>query len=92
MRCRYRGTLQVDGIRGLYNGGVPYEDEERGSAFSECFIPETDRLDDCLNEIEFMGREPIPKLLVKLNIQPHIAGLSLSNTVSILEMFDIGHA
>jgi len=49
-------------------------------------MPENDRLNGCLNEIElgFVEREATPRLLMKLGIQLHLAGLSLSNTVSIL--------
>jgi transposase-like protein len=47
-----------------------------------------------LNEVElgFVEREATPKLLMKLGIQLHLAGLSLSDTVSILEIFGIGRA
>ena len=57
-------------------------------------MPENDRLDGCLNEIElgFVEREATPKLLMKLGIQLHLASLSLSNTVSILEMFGVSCA
>ena len=57
-------------------------------------MPENDRLDGCLNEIKlgFVKREATPKLLVKLGIQLHFASLSLSNTVSILEIFGISRA
>ena len=49
-------------------------------------MPENDRLNGCLDEItlEFVEREATPRLLMKLSIQLHLAGLSLSNTVSIL--------
>jgi len=42
-------------------------------------------LDGCLDEInlEFVEREAIPGLLVKLSIQIHLAVLSFSNTVFI---------
>ena len=54
-------------------------------------MPENDRLNGCLNEIElgFVEREATPKLLMKLGIQLHLAGLSLSNTVFILEIFGV---
>jgi putative transposase len=54
-------------------------------------MPENDRLDGCLDEIElgFVEREATPRLLMKLGIQLHLAGLSLSNTVSILEIFGV---
>jgi transposase-like protein len=54
-------------------------------------MPENDRLNGCLEEInlEFVEREATPRLLMKLSIQLHLAGLSLSNTVSILEIFGV---
>jgi len=57
-------------------------------------MPENDRLNGCLNDIElgFVEREATPKLLMKLGIQLHLAGLSLSNTVSILEIFGVSRA
>jgi putative transposase len=57
-------------------------------------MPENDRLDGCLEEIElgFVEREATPRLLMKLGIQLHLAGLSLSNTVSILEIFGVERA
>jgi transposase-like protein len=52
------------------------------------------RLNGCLDEIElgFVEREATPKLLMKLGIQLHLAGLSLSNTISILEIFGVERA
>ena len=57
-------------------------------------MPENARLNGCLDEIElgFVEREATPKLLMKLGIQLHLAGLSLSNTVSILEIFGVERA
>jgi len=57
-------------------------------------MPENDRLSGCLDEIdlEFVEREATPRLLMKLSIQLHLAGLSLSNTVSILEIFGVERA
>ena len=54
-------------------------------------MPENDRLSRCLDEInvEFVEREATPRLLMKLSIQLHLAGLSLSNTVSFLEIFSV---
>ena len=54
-------------------------------------MPENARLSGCLDEIdlEFVEREATPRLLMKLSIQLHLAGLSLSNTVSILEIFGV---
>jgi len=52
------------------------------------------RLNGCLDEIElgFVEREATPRLLMKLSIQLHLAGLSLSNTVSLLEIFGVERA
>ena len=57
-------------------------------------MPENDRIDGCLNEIElgFVEREATPKSLMKLGIQIHLAGPSLSNTASILEIFGVSRA
>ncbi|MFC7043028.1 IS6 family transposase [Halonotius sp. GCM10025705] len=57
-------------------------------------MPENDRLGRCLDEIdlEFVEREATPRLLMKLSIQRHLAGLSLSNTVYILEVFGVERA
>ncbi|AFO58534.1 transposase [Natrinema sp. J7-2] len=57
-------------------------------------MPENARLDGCLDEInlDFVEREATPRLLMKLSIQLHLAGLSLSNTVSILEIFGVERA
>jgi len=57
-------------------------------------MPENDNLNGCLNEIElgFVEREATPKLLMKLGIQPHLAGLSPSNTVSVLDIFGVSRA
>jgi transposase-like protein len=37
----------------------------------------------------FVEREATPRLLMKLSIPLHLAGLSLSNTVSDLEVFGV---
>jgi len=57
-------------------------------------MPENDRLSGCLDQIDldFVEREATPQLLMKLSIQLHLAGLSLSNTVSILEIFGVKRA
>ena len=54
-------------------------------------MPENDRLSGCLDEInvDFVEREATPKLLMKLSMQLHLAGLSLPNTVSFLEVFGV---
>jgi len=48
-------------------------------------------LSGCLDEInlEFVEREATPKLLMKLSIQLHLSRLSLSYTVSFLEVFGV---
>ncbi len=57
-------------------------------------MPENASLNGCIDQIElgFVERERTPKLLMKLSIQFHLAGLSLSNTVSILEIFGVKRA
>ncbi len=62
--------------------------------FFEWLMPENTRLSGSIDQIElgFVEREATPRLLMKLSIQLHLAGLSLSNTVSILEIFGIERA
>ena len=54
-------------------------------------MPENDRLGGCLNEINlaFVERKATARLLMKLSIRLHLAGLSFSNTVSFLEVFGV---
>jgi putative transposase len=54
-------------------------------------MPENDRLNGCLDEIElgFVERGATLRLLTKLDIHLHLAELSLSNTVLILEIFGV---
>jgi len=54
-------------------------------------MPKNAVLNGSSDEIElgFVEREATPRLLMKLSIQLHLAGLSLSNTVSILELFGV---
>jgi transposase-like protein len=40
-------------------------------------------------ELGFMEREATPQFAMKLGIQMHLAGLSLSNTVSVLESLGV---
>jgi len=40
-------------------------------------------------DLEFIEREATPRFLMKLGIQLHLARLSLSNTVSIIEIFGV---
>jgi putative transposase len=52
----------------------------------------------CLNgridqiDLDFVEREATPPLLMKLSIQLHLAGLSLSNTVRVLDIFGVDRA
>jgi putative transposase len=57
-------------------------------------MPENTRLTGSIDQIdlEFVEREATPRFLMKLSIQLHLAGLSLSNTVSILEVFGVERA
>jgi len=57
-------------------------------------MPKNTRLSGWLDQIDldFVEREATPQLLMKLSIQLHLAGLSLSNTVSILEIFGVKRA
>ncbi len=54
-------------------------------------MAEIARLSGCSNwlNLEFVEREWTPSELMKLGIRLHLAGLSLSNTVSELEKFDV---
>jgi transposase-like protein len=57
-------------------------------------MPENARLSGSIDQIDlaFIEREATPRFLMKLSIQLHLAGLSLSNTVSILEIFGVKRA
>ena len=57
-------------------------------------MPENARLGGSIDQIdvEFVEREATPRLLMKLSIQLHLAGLSLSNTVSFLDVFGVSRA
>jgi len=57
-------------------------------------MPENTRLSGSIGQfdVDFVEREATPRLLMKLSIQLHLAGLSLSNTVSILEIFGVERA
>jgi putative transposase len=57
-------------------------------------MPENASLSGSIDQInlEFVEREATPRFLMKLSIQLHLAGLSLSNTVSILEIFGVERA
>ncbi len=55
---------------------------------------ENGRLNGSIEQIElgFVEREATPEFLMKLSIQLHLPGLSLSNTVRVLEMFSVKRA
>ncbi len=55
---------------------------------------ENGRLNDSIDQIElgFVEREATPEFLMKLSIQLHLSGLSLSNTVRFLEVFGVQRA
>jgi transposase-like protein len=57
-------------------------------------MPENASLSGSIDQINlaFIEREATPRFLMKLSIQLHLAGLSLSNTVSILEIFGVERA
>jgi putative transposase len=56
-------------------------------------MPENTRLNGSIDQIEgFVEREATPRLLMKLGIQLHLAGLSVSNTVLIVEIFGVERA
>jgi len=40
-------------------------------------------------DLDSVEREATPELLMKLGVRLHLAGLSLSNTVSVLEVFGV---
>jgi transposase-like protein len=57
-------------------------------------MPENDRLDGSLNDIELASveQEATSSLLMKLGIQLNFAGLSLLNTVYIFDIFGASRA
>lgn len=62
--------------------------------FSELFVPENTHLGGSIDQIKlgFVERKATPKLLMKLGMHFHLAVLSPSNTVFILEIFDVQRA
>jgi len=54
-------------------------------------MPEFDRLNGGSNciELDFIEREATPEPLMRLSIQLHAAGLSLSDTVRVLDSFGV---
>ena len=57
-------------------------------------MEEFGRFSVCIHQIDldFVEREATPEFLMKLSIQLHLSGLSLSNTVFVLEMFGVKRA
>ena len=57
-------------------------------------MPENASLSGNIDQIDldFIEREATPEFLMKLSIQLHLSGLSLSNTVRILEVFGVPRA
>jgi len=57
-------------------------------------MPKNASLTESFDQIDlaFIQREATPRVLMKLSIQLHLAGLSFSNTVSILELFGVSRA
>jgi len=57
-------------------------------------MPENASLNGCIDQIilDFVEREATPRFFMKLGIQLHLAGLSLSNTVSVLDTFGVNRA
>jgi transposase-like protein len=57
-------------------------------------MPKSTGLNGCLDEIDvgFVEREATPQLLMTLSIQLPLAGFSLSNTVSILDVLGVTRA
>src|SRR6056297_3911084 len=54
-------------------------------------MPEISRLSGCCDwiDLDFVERERTPEPAMKLGIQSHVAGLSLSNTVDLLESLGV---
>jgi putative transposase len=50
-------------------------------------MPKTARLTECIEwiDLEFVERERTPREIIEKGIRHHLAGLSLSNTVILLE-------
>src|SRR6056297_3856409 len=57
-------------------------------------MPENTRLSGNIGQIDldFVERQATTQFLMKLSIQLHLSGLSLSNTVSVLEVFGVERA
>lgn len=53
--------------------------------------PEFDRFTECRDwiELDVVEREATPKPLMKLGIHLHVPGLSLSDTISVLEKLGV---
>ena len=57
-------------------------------------MPKNARLSGSIAQFDlaFVEREATPRFLMKLGIQLHLSGLSLSNTISILDIFGVSRA
>ena len=57
-------------------------------------MPENTRLSGSIDQInfEFVERKATPRLLMRLSMQLDLAGLSISNTVSIIQVFGVERA
>ena len=57
----------------------------------ECSMPEIDRLGEPTEwiDVEFVERERTPRSAIQVDIQLHLAGLSLSNTKQHLERLGV---
>ena len=58
---------------------------------SEWFMPEITRLSGSTDwiDLDFVERERTPEQAMKIGIQMHVAGLSLSNTISVLDKLGV---
>jgi hypothetical protein len=68
-------------------GKLTNKDEGRDGTISKGSMPEIDSLTMASDRfrLDFLEREATPEGAMQFNIRLHLAGLSLSDTVSILE-------
>ena len=68
--------------------------EKRGERISCWFMAEIARLNGVRDwiDLEFVERERTPESAMALGIQSHVAGLSLSNTVELLDALGVQHS
>ena len=69
---------------------MPVLSQGRGGTRIQCSMPKTARLTECTEwiDLDFMERERTPRSVIEKGIRYHLAGLSLSNTVTLLD--DLG--